>query len=134
MKKGERLSRWIVFGFLGIPLPLITYFYLILHEEFRVPYHNLAIPAVVFSIAVVFFAAGLSWGISARSHGDSRPIYFVVGLFLFLSLAEVKYFDFKIHAIPQNDQIFSYIGISAFVFFCTGLAYLVDRHLRRKSR
>ena len=125
------MSRWILFGLMGVPAPLITYFYLILHLAFRISFNDLAMPAVVFCVSSMLFAIGLFWGTGARSRGDSRPISLVTGLFLLLCLTEVKYFDFKIHTTSHSAQIASYIGITIFVFFCTLLAYVFDRRFPR---
>lgn len=127
MRREENIFRWILFGLLGIPAPLITYFYLILHLGFRISYHDLAMPAVVFCVSSMLFAVGLFWGTGARSRGDSRPICLVTGLFLLLCLAEVKYFNLIVRTTSHSTAIASYVGITIFVFFCTLLAYLFDR-------
>ena len=70
MKKDEKLSRWIIFGpLLGIPLPLLTYFYLVLHIGFSVPLKDLIYPSAIFCAFVPIFSAGAFWGTRARSRG-----------------------------------------------------------------
>jgi hypothetical protein len=96
MKNHTKLSKWILSGLLGLPLPLFTYFYLVLHVSLGVPIRDMILPAAVFCALVPMFSAGAYFGTRARAQGDSRLLFLVLGLFATLCGLEFDYFEYKL--------------------------------------
>ncbi len=132
MTKRSRVSRWVLFGVSGIPLPLALYFYLILHVHFGVPVRELIAPALIFCAFVPLFAVGACWGARARAKGDSRLLFLVLGLFAVLCGMEFSYFEMKLGATPHDRSSYAFTLVWATII--TVGAYLLDRSIAKKSR
>ncbi|MGA1999568.1 MAG: hypothetical protein ABSG52_06215 [Terriglobales bacterium] len=130
--KQSTVSRWVLFGVLGIPLPLVIYFYLILHEHFGVPFADLIIPAVIFCAFVPLFSAGACWGARARANGDSRLLFLVLGLFALLCGLEFSYFEVKLGAASHDSSGYAFTIVWAAIITVGG--YFIDRWITTKHR
>ena len=130
MNTNDRLSRWILFGLLGLPLPLIIYFYLLLHVGSGVPLRELVLPALVFCAFVPVFAAGAYWGTRARARGDSRLLFLVVGLFALLCGLEFSYFEIKLGLASKDNSSYGFTFVWAVVITVGG--YLLDKWISPK--
>ena len=120
-----RLSRWILFGLLGIPLPLLTYFYLLLHVGFGVPWKELLFPALIFCAFVPVFSAGAYWGTRARARGSSQLLFIVLGLFALLCGFEFSYFDSKLGFTRRGNSSYGVTVVWAVVITTGG--YFLDK-------
>lgn len=131
MGKNDRLSRWITFGLLGIPLPLIVYFHLVLHVGFGLPLRDMVLPALIFSASVPVFAAGAYWGTRARARGDIRLLFLVVGLFALLCGFEFSYFEIKLGLTSKDYSSYGFTLVWAVVITVGG--YFLDKWIRRRN-
>lgn len=131
MRKNDTVWRWIVFGLFAIPLPLITYFYLVLHVGFDLPLSELAVPAAIFCALVPAFAAGAYWGTRARARGDGRLIALVVGLFVLLCGFEITYFEAKLGSSAKTDGSYRFTVVFALIGTVGG--YLLDKWIRSRN-
>ena len=131
MKKDEKLSRWIIFGLLGIPLPLLTYFYLVLHIGFSVPLKDLIYPSAIFCAFVPIFSAGAFWGTRARSRGNSCLLFIVIGAFALLCGVEFSYFEVKLGFVSRDNSSYGFTLVWATLG--TTVGYILDRWIRQKD-
>ena len=100
----ESLSYWLLFGFLSIPLVLLTYFYLLLHLGFGLPLKTLLYPALAFCAFVPFFSALTHWGYRARLRGRSGiPMFIALWAFALLCGFESRYFEAQLGSSPTSS-------------------------------
>ena len=128
MRKNEKLSRWILFGLLGIPLPLLAYFYLLLHVGFGIPFRELVFPALIFCAFVPVFSAGAYWGTRARARGNSAVLFIVIGAFALLCGFEFSYFEIKLSFTSRDNSSYGFAVVWAVVITIGG--YFLDRWIR----
>ena len=131
MKKDEKLSRWLLFGLLGIPLPLIIYFYLWLHIGYGVPLRDVAFPAAMFCVFAPAFAAAAHWGTRARARGNSFLLFFVVGLFALFCGFEFCYFENRLSPTPEGFSNYGFTVVWAVVITVGG--YFIDKWIRPRN-
>lgn len=131
MKKDDNLSRWLIFALLSVPLPLITYFYFLLHVGFGVPLKELALPATIFCAFVPAFAAGAFWGTRARARGDSRLLALVVGSFVLLCGFEFSYFEGKLDPSAKGHSSYGFAVMWAVIGTVGG--YFLDKWIRSRN-
>ena len=131
MKGTESLSRWILFGLLGIPLPLVVYFYLVLHLHFHIALKDLVLPSILFCVFVPFFAAGAYWGTRARARGDSRLLFVVLGMFAMLCGLEFSYFETKVNPAPHDKTIYGFSVMWAII--ATFVGYFFDKWINSRN-
>lgn len=90
-KRGERLSNWLMGGFLSIPPVLLTYFYLLLHLGLGLPFKDLWYPALAFCAFMPFFSTLSCWGYRSLMRGKDGVL-------------EFRYFEMKL-GIPSTGGI-----------------------------
>jgi hypothetical protein len=129
--KDDKLSRWILFGFLSIPLPLLTYFYLVLHVGLHVPLRAIALPALIFSASLPILAAGTYWGTRARARGNSVILFFFLGLFVLLCGFEFSYFDNKLGFASKATNEYEFALVWAVIVTVGG--YLLVKSIGRRD-
>ncbi len=125
MSRNRKLSRWIVFGLLGIPPVLVIYFYLLLHLGLGVPLRDILYPAAAFCAFVPIFSAGTYWGTRERAKGNRVPLIVVIGAFTLLCGVEFTYFENKLNHRPTEGYGF------AIVWAVTGTVagYFLDKSI-----
>ncbi len=102
IRKNAGLSRWVLFGLLGIPPSVFLYFYLVLHVGFGLPARDLLFPALIFCAFVPAFSAGAYWGTRLRARGNSGVLFVVLGSFVLLCGIEFSYFEIKLGFSPKR--------------------------------
>jgi hypothetical protein len=130
MRKADKFSRWVLSGLLAIPLPLITYFYLLLHLGLGVPLRTLAVPALIFCAFISIFAAGTYWGTRARSRGSSWLLFVTLGLFALLCGLEFTYFGNRLG--PQKTSN-GYAFTVAWATIITVGGYFLDKYIGHRN-
>lgn len=131
MKGNEKLSRWLLFGLLSIPLPLVVYFYLLLHLHFGLTLRELEFPATIFCAFIPLFAVGAYWGMRARARGDSRILFLFLGLFVLVCGLEFSYFEVKLNFTSKDNSSYGFTVVWAVIITVGG--YLCDRWIKPKK-
>jgi hypothetical protein len=125
-KNDERLSSWLLFGFLSIPLVLLTYFYLLLHLGFGFPLKDLVYPALLFCAFIPFFSVLTCWGYRARARGKSGILMFIAfGAFTLLCGFEFRYFEMQAGSSATSPAF-----VIAWALLTTVCGFYLEKWLR----